>query len=495
VRIRCRQFAFVVLGQAICIAAGLFMQQQLFGAALRDAGERRAWRALDTAAQQLQRAVTNPDPEQVDAAARHLGLTGERVVLVDRDWKPVSPGKPPTPIRFVPVPDRSDGEGTPAAGYQPAHGTFAGPQGPHLAVVWTLPDGEHRLLVHQPCAAIDELVATAQHHLLPLDFMTFLWTIVLLGLTVYLLTSRHQEALEGERTRSTSHLLRQTQEIIRTRDAVIFALAELAGSRDHETGGHLERISAYSTLIASALRAHPDYGAEVTPRFVRLIEISSVLHDIGKVGVEDSVLRKRGRLTQAEFEHMQRHTVIAGQCLGEIAQRLAGSEFLAMARDIALAHHERWDGAGYPQGLKGKQIPLAARIVAIADVYDALATTRVYKPALSHADSFKVITAGAGTQFDPELIAVVRTIEWEFHEILNRHAQSGEGDRASRFVPEPGLAEGDRCAVAVGESPEHAPEGVALGSEGGDTSAAAVVVASVRSLKDSAHERHDTERP
>lgn len=329
---------------------------------------------------------------------------------------------------------------------------------PHLAVAWPLADGEHRGVVHRPRAAIDEAVRTALRALLPVELVTLLWTIALLGMTVYLLTTRHQEVLEHERARATSHVLRQTQEIIRTRDAVIFALAKLAGSRDHETGGHLERISAYSTLIATALRDHPGYTPQVTPTFVRLIEISAVLHDIGKVGVEDCVLRKPGRLTPAEREHMQRHTVIAGQCLGEIAQRLGSSNFLEMARDIARDHHERWDGAGYPSRLKREQIPLAARIVAIADVYDALVTPRVYKRALSHEDSIAIIAAGAGTQFDPELVAVALTLQRGLREILHRHTQPGAGDTDSRFVAERGSAERQPGVAAPADTPATARE-------------------------------------
>jgi len=254
--------------------------------------------------------------------------------------------------------------------------------------------------------------------------VTFLWIMVLLSITVYLALRRWHETLAQERASSESELMRHTQTLVRTRDAIIFALAKLAGCRDHETGGHLERISDYASLLAAALRYHPKLRREATPAFARLIGLSAVLHDIGKVGIEDLILRKPGPLTATERQRMQLHTVLAGDCLQGIARRLGDSDFLTMAREIALAHHERWDGGGYPNGLKGEKIPLAARIVAIADVYDALSTQRPYKPALPHAECMAIIRDEAGKQFDPDLVDVWLTLEPKLHAIARRYAPS-----------------------------------------------------------------------
>ena len=225
---------------------------------------------------------------------------------------------------------------------------------------------------------------------------------------------------------------------MRTRDAVIFGLAQLADSRDPETGDHLERISIYSTRLASALRRHPQFDTRVTPAFVRLIGISSALHDIGKVGIEDQILRKAGKLTADEVTRMQHHAAIGGECLQEIEQRLGRSNFLQMAREIAFAHHERWDGTGYPKGLAGEEIPLSARIAAIVDVYDALSSKRVYKPRIPHEECVTIIRGQAGMHFDPDLVNVWLTIEPRFREIAAQYAEV-----SSDTMP-PDVRKGDR---------------------------------------------------
>lgn len=256
--------------------------------------------------------------------------------------------------------------------------------------------------------------------------IAFLWTWVLSSAATYLLSAR----LDSEETRRTAKseqdALRSAQDLLRTRDAVIFGLAKLAESRDPETGHHLERISLYSTRLANALRALPEYQSVVTPSFVRLLGISSVLHDIGKVGLEDNVLLKPGRLNAEERSKMQEHTLVAGDCLREIEQRLGASNFLQTAREIALYHHERWDGNGYPMGLSGEEIPLSARIVTVADVYDALSSKRVYKDAFPHDECVRLIREGAGTQFDPDLVRVFLSIEADFAAIAVRFTNVAE---------------------------------------------------------------------
>ncbi len=265
--------------------------------------------------------------------------------------------------------------------------------------------------------------------------IAFLWTWVLSSVSTYLLTARFNSEESHRQAQSEHDALRSAQDLLRTRDAVIFGLAKLAESRDPETGHHLERISLYSTRLANALRVLPKYHRVVTPGFIRLLGISSVLHDIGKVGLEDTVLLKPGRLNAEERRKMQEHTLVAGACLKEIEQRLGASNFLQTAREIALYHHERWDGNGYPSGLVGEGIPLAARIVTVADVYDALSSKRVYKDAFPHADCVRLIREGAGTQFDPELVDVFLSIEADFAAISQKFAAANQAIRAAAQAP------------------------------------------------------------
>lgn len=224
----------------------------------------------------------------------------------------------------------------------------------------------------------------------------------------------------------------QEQFFRQTRGALIFGLAKLAEFRDQDTGLHLERISRYSKTLAEALRQHPKYRDTVTEELVDSIGTSAVLHDIGKVGIEDKILLKPGPLTESEREIMQKHPVIGAECLAKIELRLESSDFLEMAREIARYHHEHWNGCGYPEGLVKEEIPLAARIVAIADSYDALSSKRVYKQKLDHAVCVRIIRSSAGAQFDPDLVDVFLEIETSFEriasELQNDSDESGECD-------------------------------------------------------------------
>jgi putative two-component system response regulator len=212
---------------------------------------------------------------------------------------------------------------------------------------------------------------------------------------------------------------------LETRDVAIFALAKLAESRDPETGAHLERVRAYSRLIAAHFFEHGTIREDVDDDFVRLIYVTSPLHDIGKVGIPDAVLLKPGRLSDREFEIMKAHTTIGAETLDAALHQFPGVNFLRMARDIALTHHERFDGSGYPHGLSGEAIPLCGRIVALADVYDALTTKRVYKAAFTHEVARGVMLKESGNHFDPEIVEVFFAYEDQFvsiHEELSEPA-------------------------------------------------------------------------
>ena len=207
---------------------------------------------------------------------------------------------------------------------------------------------------------------------------------------------------------------------LESRDLIIFALAKLAESRDPETGAHLERMREYSRVLAEELSRTKKYSDTIDADYVRTIFVTSPIHDIGKVGIPDYVLLKPGRLTPEEYEIMKQHTVIGAQTLDAAMHGLPSAGFLRFARDIAWTHHERFDGTGYPRGLAGEDIPLCGRIVAVADVYDALTTKRVYKEAFSHERARSIIIDGRGTAFDPDIVDAFLARETDFLDIKQR---------------------------------------------------------------------------
>jgi putative two-component system response regulator len=212
---------------------------------------------------------------------------------------------------------------------------------------------------------------------------------------------------------------------LESRDLVIFAMAKLAEFRDKDTGTHLERMREYSRILADELSRWPKYSSMIDGDYVQLIYLTSPLHDIGKVGVPDAVLLKPGRLTPEEFELMKQHSALGGETLRAVAAGRPSAQFLAMAQDIAFTHHERFDGRGYPNGLAGEEIPLCGRIVAVADVYDALRSKRVYKGAFSHQTARDTIVQESGKQFDPEVVQAFLNREDEFITVADRFADEG----------------------------------------------------------------------
>lgn len=207
---------------------------------------------------------------------------------------------------------------------------------------------------------------------------------------------------------------------LESRDVTIFSLAKLAESRDLETGAHLERMREYCRVLSEYLSTQPKFKDVIDGEFIELIYLTSPLHDIGKVGVPDRVLLKPGRLDDEEMQIIRQHAAIGGQTLDAAAQAHPEADYLQMARDIAWHHHERFDGRGYPHQLAGLDIPLPARIVALADVYDALTTQRVYKPAFSHETAREIIVDERGTQFDPDIVDAFIACEDRFVEIRQR---------------------------------------------------------------------------
>jgi len=185
---------------------------------------------------------------------------------------------------------------------------------------------------------------------------------------------------------------------------VIFSMAKLTEFRDADTGSHLERIRYFSKILAETLSEQSEFLSILDSRYINNIFLTSVLHDIGKVGVPDQILLKPGKLTKEEFEIIKTHTLIGFETLNEALQKSPKAEYLRMSAEIALSHHEKFNGCGYPYGLKGNEIPLSARIVALADVYDALTSKRVYKEAISHDTASNIIKKENGKHFDPLIV-------------------------------------------------------------------------------------------
>lgn len=211
--------------------------------------------------------------------------------------------------------------------------------------------------------------------------------------------------LEALVYKRTYDLQARTQELQQSQDFLIVALGTVAETRDNETGNHIHRTRAYVKAMAGRLARLPSYKGRLSEEQWEMIWKSAPLHDLGKVGIPDSILLKPGKLTTEEFREMQRHPQIGRDALNAAEMRMGTeSSFLCVAKEIAYAHHERWDGTGYPQGLSGEAIPLSARLMAVADVYDALISKRVYKSAMSHEAAVDFIRAGRGTHFDPSIV-------------------------------------------------------------------------------------------
>ncbi len=221
---------------------------------------------------------------------------------------------------------------------------------------------------------------------------------------------------------------KRTREISRIQEVTIGALASLAETRDNETGNHIRRTQHYVKLLAQRLARHPRFAATLTPETIDLLYLSAPLHDIGKVGIPDRILLKPGKLTPDEYEIMKTHATLGGDAIAH-AELAIGTEvgFLRIAKEIAYGHQERWNGSGYPQGLRGDDIPVSARLMAVADVYDALISRRIYKPAMSHEDATKEIRAGRGVLFDPDIVDAFFACEDQIRAIARRFSDT-QGD-------------------------------------------------------------------
>ncbi|MBK7953934.1 MAG: two-component system response regulator [Candidatus Accumulibacter sp.] len=224
-----------------------------------------------------------------------------------------------------------------------------------------------------------------------------------------------------------AEVTRRTMELEAVQDVTILAMASLAETRDSETGKHLLRTQRYVKALAERLRPHPRFADFLTEQNIRLLFKSAPLHDIGKVGIPDRILLKPGRFEPHELEIMKSHTLLGKDAI-QLAEDWLGKpvEFLTLAKEIALCHQEKWDGSGYPEGLSGDSIPVSARLMAVADVYDALISRRLYKEPMTHAQAAQIIVDGRGSHFDPDVVDAFVAVEREFQLIAESFPDSDE---------------------------------------------------------------------
>ena len=234
-----------------------------------------------------------------------------------------------------------------------------------------------------------------------------------------LISARVRNHLELKRYRDRLEELvkEKTSELEITRDAMVESMGLLAENRHLETGQHIKRTMKYVRLLADKLKDDPNFKDFLNTEVIEQIEKVAPLHDIGKVGVPDNILMKPARLTNEEFKEMQKHAIIGYNALSYSDARLESNVFLRLAREMAFTHHEKWDGTGYPRGLQGYEIPISGRLMAVADTYDAITSTRVYKSARDHKVAVEEIRKGSGTAFDPDIVERFLQYEKEFCQI------------------------------------------------------------------------------
>lgn len=314
------------------------------------------------------------------------------------------------------------------AGASAVTGIVGGGNASEVVSIARLSGLESILLVHQSERGFRTAVNAL---LLPIGFSG-----LVVGLGLVLVTKKvsvgvlnqYENKLADINANLEETVRKRTRSLMKTRNAIIFGLAKLAESRDTDTGQHLDRIRSYVTALAKKLS---EKIPSINDTYIENLALASSLHDIGKVGIPDSVLLKPGRFTPQERRVMERHSALGGDCLHAIQEQLGEDDFLSLSTEIAYYHHERWDGTGYPTQKKQIEIPLSARIVALADVYDALTSKRPYKEPMSHERAKKIILEGSGSHFDPDVVAAFTEAETAFLAIA---AECNQDDAALSTV-------------------------------------------------------------
>ena len=251
--------------------------------------------------------------------------------------------------------------------------------------------------------------------------------VVLARVKIHLALKAHADFLRDKSDFLEAEVSKRTREVLAIQDVTILAMATLAETRDLDTGNHIRRTQHYVKALAEKLRTHPRFAGVLTDNYIQMLFKSAPLHDIGKVGIPDRILLKPGRLTPEEFEIMKTHTTLGRDAIEHAEIQLGMPvEFLSTAKEIALSHQEKWDGSGYPQGLAGEAIPLSARLMAVADVYDALISRRVYKNSVPHEQAVAIIQEGRGVHFDPDITDAFVELQESFRAIAARFADSDD---------------------------------------------------------------------
>jgi putative two-component system response regulator len=262
--------------------------------------------------------------------------------------------------------------------------------------------------------------------------------VVLARIATHLKLVKTQQALRVHNEHLEELVRKRTEELAKVQDATIAAMAALAETRDDETGNHIYRTQRYVRSLAKSLQKHPRFEYELSDASIELLFKSAPLHDIGKVSVPDHILKKPGPLTDEEFEAIKLHTTKGGDAIRSVEERLGeSSDFLRFSREIAYAHQEHWDGSGYPEGLAGDEIPISARLMAVADVYDALISRRRYKAPFSHETAVSMMEQGRGTHFDPDVLDAFLEIQNEFREIADQYTDESYAERAAHANVKP----------------------------------------------------------
>jgi len=258
---------------------------------------------------------------------------------------------------------------------------------------------------------------------------------VLARIRTHLTLKGAADVLRGKSDFLEKEVTRRTKEVDELQDITVLTMASLAETRDNETGNHIRRTQFYVMALAKALIGHPRFSAYLNRETIDVLFKSAPLHDIGKVGIPDRILLKPGKFEPEEFEVMKLHTTLGRDAIESAEARLGRTvPFLKCAKEIAFSHQEKWNGTGYPQGLKGDEIPVSARLMAVADVYDALISKRVYKEAFSHEKAVAIVVEGRGTHFDPDIVDAFISIQEEFREIALRFADEPDARAAIEQV-------------------------------------------------------------
>ncbi|MEM8711447.1 MAG: HD domain-containing phosphohydrolase [Planctomycetota bacterium] len=295
--------------------------------------------------------------------------------------------------------------------------------GKHYLATFRDPGSQARLLVHQPVSGLEAASAHVTASMLSSMIGITALLVTLTTALAMVLTRAHDRTMKRWNESLETTVKERTAQLVKSHRTVLFGIAKLAEHRDNDTGKHVERMCAYSRILAEDYAVK--YGG-LDPQWVEDIEIAAAMHDIGKVSIPDSILLKPGKLTNDEFDQMKTHAAVGQEALLAVREEADDTRLLDLGIEIAGSHHERWNGRGYPAGIAGESIPLSARIVAVADVFDALMSKRVYKPAMPFEEVCEIIRSESGEHFDPQVVACFERVAPRLKEIHDHNVDAPE---------------------------------------------------------------------